>query len=103
MLNFHCTGFLGLPLPPQNSILEVMKSRFNHGVEQRIVLVVQPCIYFCPVFRLQGFHGGRKQQPFLLFQVLALMRDEVAHGQMETLTQEFLVCQDGVDRPGEDA
>jgi hypothetical protein len=53
---------------------------FNHAVEQRILPVIQPCIYFRPVFRSQGLHSSGKQQPLLLFQVLTLMLDEVVHG-----------------------
>src|SRR5664279_1312127 len=101
MLNLsHCsTGFLSLLLPPQNRLLQVMKFLFDHTVEQRILPVVQPCVYFRPVFRPQGLYGSRKQQPFLLFQMVALMVDEVVHGHVEVLPQEFLVRQDGIDGP----
>ena len=96
-LHFGQTGFLGLLLPPQNGLLQGMKFFFHHAVEQRVRPVVQSCIYFCPVFPLQGLHRTRKQQLFFLFQVLTLILDEVVHCKMKVFPQKFLVRENIVD------
>jgi hypothetical protein len=77
--------------------MQVMKSLFNHAVEQRILPIVQSCVYLRPVIGSQGLDRSRKQQPLLLLEVLALMLDEVVYGEVEALAQEFLVRQDVID------
>jgi hypothetical protein len=59
------TGFLGLLLPSQDGLLQIVKPRFDHAVEQRVLPVTQPRVDLRPVLRPQGFCGGGEQQ--LLF------------------------------------
>src|ERR1700675_1701681 len=45
-----CAGLLGLLLPSQDGLSQIVELLFDHAVEQRILPIIQPRVAFRPVF-----------------------------------------------------